>query len=75
MRMLEVGVDVTTTAPWLGRESTQTTQMFRHADLALKGTMAKLPDLQQRGSIGIVPKSGNCAIPASESRLKLSQPC
>ncbi|MET3708957.1 site-specific recombinase XerD [Arthrobacter sp. UYEF6] len=34
--MLEAGIDVTTIALWLGHESTQTTQIYLHADLALK---------------------------------------
>lgn len=36
MRMLEAGIDITTIALWLGHESTQTTQIYLHADLALK---------------------------------------
>lgn len=43
MRMLEAGIDITTIALWLGHESTQTTQIYLHADLALKEkAMARL---------------------------------
>src|SRR5215218_7361109 len=36
MRLLHAGVDITVIALWLGHESTQTTQVYLHADLALK---------------------------------------
>jgi integrase/recombinase XerD len=36
MRLLNAGVDITVIALWLGHESTQTTQIYLHADLALK---------------------------------------
>ena len=36
MRLLHAGVDTTTIALWLGHESTQSTQPYLHADLALK---------------------------------------
>jgi site-specific recombinase XerD len=36
MRLLHAGVDTTTIALWLGHESTQSTQAYPHADLALK---------------------------------------
>jgi len=36
MRLLHAGVDTTTIALWLGHESTQSTQAYLHADLALK---------------------------------------
>jgi site-specific recombinase XerD len=36
MRLLRAGVDITVIALWLGHESTQTTQVYLHADLALK---------------------------------------
>jgi site-specific recombinase XerD len=43
MRMLEAGIDITTIALWLGHESTQTTQIYLHADLAMKEkAMARL---------------------------------
>jgi site-specific recombinase XerD len=36
MRLLNAGVDITVIALWLGHESTSTTQIYVHADLALK---------------------------------------
>jgi integrase/recombinase XerD len=36
MRLLTAGNDITVIALWLGHESTQTTQIYLHADLALK---------------------------------------
>jgi integrase/recombinase XerD len=36
MRLLAVGVDITVIALWLGHESVETTQMYLHADLAIK---------------------------------------
>jgi integrase/recombinase XerD len=36
MRLLNAGVDVTVIALWLGHENTSTTQVYIHADLALK---------------------------------------
>jgi integrase/recombinase XerD len=36
MRLLHAGVDITVIALWLGHESTQTTHIYLHADLALK---------------------------------------
>jgi site-specific recombinase XerD len=36
MRLLEAGVDTTVIALWLGHESVATTQIYIHADLALK---------------------------------------
>ena len=36
MRLLHAGVDVTVIALWLGHESTDTTQIYLHADLAIK---------------------------------------
>ena len=36
MRLLNAGVDTTVIALWLGHESTATTQVYVHADLALK---------------------------------------
>jgi integrase/recombinase XerD len=36
MRLLHAGVDTTTIALWLGHESTQTTQIYLHADMAIK---------------------------------------
>ena len=36
MNLLHAGVDITVIALWLGHESTQTTQIYLHADLELK---------------------------------------
>ncbi|WP_327009708.1 site-specific integrase [Dactylosporangium sp. NBC_01737] len=36
MRLLQAGVDTSVIALWLGHESVQTTQIYLHADLALK---------------------------------------
>jgi site-specific recombinase XerD len=36
MRLLHAGVDITVIALWLGHESTETTQIYLHADLAIK---------------------------------------
>jgi integrase/recombinase XerD len=36
MRLLHAGVDTTVIALWLGHESITTTQIYIHADLALK---------------------------------------
>jgi integrase/recombinase XerD len=36
MRLLEAGVDVMTIALWLGHANSETTQIYLHADLALK---------------------------------------
>ncbi len=36
MNLLRAGVDATVIALWLGHESTETTQMYIHADLTIK---------------------------------------
>ena len=36
MRLLAVGVDTSVIALWLGHEGVQTTQIYLHADLAIK---------------------------------------
>jgi site-specific recombinase XerD len=36
MNLLQRGVDITVIALWLGHESIETTQMYLHADMALK---------------------------------------
>jgi site-specific recombinase XerD len=36
MRLLNAGVDVAVIALWLGHESIRTTDIYQHADLALK---------------------------------------
>jgi len=37
MQLLHAGVDTSVIALWLGHESVETTQIYLHADLALKG--------------------------------------
>jgi site-specific recombinase XerD len=36
MRLLRAGVDIAVIALWLGHEQVETTQIYLHADLALK---------------------------------------
>ncbi len=36
MRLLSAGVDTSVIALWMGHENTATTQVYIHADLALK---------------------------------------
>jgi hypothetical protein len=36
MELLQAGVDISVTTPWLGHESIKTTQVYLHAHLALK---------------------------------------
>ena len=36
MRLLHAGVDTSVIALWLGHESIETTQIYLHADLAIK---------------------------------------
>jgi site-specific recombinase XerD len=36
MNLLQAGVDTSVIALWLGHESTQTTQIYLHADLTMK---------------------------------------
>ena len=36
MRLLHAGIDTTVIALWLGHEHVETTQMYLHADLAIK---------------------------------------
>ena len=36
MRLLHAGVDITVIAMWLGHEKVETTQVYLHADMALK---------------------------------------
>ena len=36
MRLLQAGVDTSVIALWLGHEQVETTQVYLHADLALK---------------------------------------
>jgi site-specific recombinase XerD len=43
MRLLHAGVDTTVLALWLGHEQVETTQMYLHADLALKEHDASRP--------------------------------
>jgi hypothetical protein len=49
MQLLHAGVDTTVIALWLGHETTRTTQIYLHADLALKErALARIspPDVQ-----------------------------
>ena len=41
MRLLHAGIDTTVIALWLGHEQTETTQIYLHADLALKENSAR----------------------------------
>ena len=41
MRLLHAGVDTTVIALWLGHEQIETTQIYLHADLALKEASAR----------------------------------
>jgi integrase/recombinase XerD len=36
MRLLDAGIDITVIALWLGHESTETTQIYLHADMKTK---------------------------------------
>jgi integrase len=46
MALLQAGVDCSVIALWLGHESVQTTQMYLHANMALKETaLAKVAPL------------------------------
>ena len=36
MRLLHAGIDTTVIALWLGHEQAETTQIYLHADLAIK---------------------------------------
>jgi integrase len=36
MRLLKAGIDTTVIALWLGHEQVETTQVYVHADLAIK---------------------------------------
>ena len=49
MRLLHAGIDTTVIALWLGHERVETTQIYLHADLALKEralARTKPPDTQ-----------------------------
>ena len=43
MRLLHAGVDTTVIALWLGHEHIQTTQIYLHADLAIKERPSPAP--------------------------------
>jgi integrase len=51
MALLQGGVDLTVIALWLGHESTETTQIYLHADMRLKEQA-----LAHTTSAGIIPK-------------------
>jgi integrase len=50
MRLLHAGVDSSVIALWLGHESVETTQIYVHADLALKERA-----LDRTTPVGVVP--------------------
>jgi integrase len=50
MNLLQRGVDVSVIALWLGHESTETTQIYLHADMRLKEKA-----LAYASSSGLVP--------------------
>ena len=50
MALLQSGVDITVIALWLGHESTQSTEIYPHADMHLKEQA-----LADETSAGIVP--------------------
>ena len=53
MNLLQAGVDLSTIALWLGHEGVETTQIYLHADLALKEqALARTRSQQARGSNG-----------------------
>jgi transposase InsO family protein len=54
MNLLQAGVDLATIALWLGHEGVETTQIYLHADLALKeeDTLARIGPQQGRGGTG-----------------------
>lgn len=49
MQLLDVGVDVAVIALWLGHESIRTTDIYQHADLAIKErALARLAPSQRQ---------------------------
>ena len=49
MQLLHSGVDISVIALWLGHESVETTQIYLHADLALKEkALARIAPPQHR---------------------------
>jgi integrase/recombinase XerD len=62
MRLLNAGVDITVIALWLGHESTQTTRIYLHADLALKErALARTAPLNTRPDATVGRRSSGTA--------------
>jgi len=56
MELLSAGVDTTVIAMWLGHESTQTTEVYMHAHMALKeAALAKVEPLNRRNILHYQP--------------------
>ena len=57
MELLQAGVDSSVIAMWLGHESSQTTQMYLHAHMALtEAAIAKVAPLNADESIYFQPE-------------------
>jgi hypothetical protein len=63
MRLLNAGNDITVIALWLGHDSTQTTQIYLHADLALKERALARTAAQHHPRTLPAPRSTAC-VPA-----------
>ena len=48
MQLLRAGVNTATIALWLGHERVQTTDVYLHADMSLKETLARLTPLSAK---------------------------
>ena len=56
MELLSAGVDTTVIAMWLGHESTQTTQRYLHAHMALKeAALAKVAPFNKHSDLHYKP--------------------
>jgi integrase/recombinase XerD len=56
MELLSAGVDITVIAMWLGHESTQTTQRYLHAHMALKeAALAKVAPFNKHNDFHYKP--------------------